>query len=620
MCGLVGYLALQEGEIDLGLGKELVDAMARRGPDDEGIWCDHVHCFLGFRRLSILDLSDHAHQPIVSSDGRHVLVFNGEVYNFRELRHQLEQHGHRFRSTGDAEVVLYSLVEWGTEALERFNGMFALALYSTEENRLLLARDHAGIKPLYYLLDSSKGLVFASQFKQILAHPWSAAQSLSREGLGLYLRLGFIPSGYSILEGASMLQPGTWLELDSGGVLRRGRFFEFPKWQTPELRGQEAFDAIDAAVTAAVERQLVSDVPVGVFLSGGIDSPLVAAKIAELGQSSVKAFTIGLRGSASDEASDAVKYSRRLALQHTVRYFADDDVLQLLDDVVDAYSEPFGDYSAFPTMLVSRSAHRQVKVMLGGDGGDELFWGYAGRFSSVLSLAPAFRQPHWKRSVQWWAHRFVGWGNSSWNLRFPTIGDWYRAKHTHIPESWLARVFPEGPEWPQAYNAFSFDGSSLNETAQWLRWNEYQAHLAMVLMKVDGASMHESLEVRVPLLDREVVMVAARVDWESCLDLETGLGKLPLRKSLQSHVGWQTEEKKGFWVPMGDWLRGPLKGLFEERVLSRNDLAGVPIDSSSLGDLWRSHQQGEDFAWGLWILLSLALWEGHHLDARSHLG
>ncbi|MGB5162339.1 MAG: asparagine synthase-related protein [Thermoanaerobaculia bacterium] len=247
-----------------------------------------------------------------------------------------------------------------------------------------------------------------------------------------------------------------------------------------------------------------------------------------------------------------------------------------------------------------------------------MFWGYAARFASVLNWTSAFRQPHWRRSIAWWAHRFLGLGHSNWNLRFPTIGDWYRAKHTRIPEPWLNRIFPEGPDWPAAFGAFSFDGSSLNETAQWLRWNEFQVHLAMVLMKVDGASMHESLEVRVPLLDREVLQVAERVDWQSCLDLETGIGKLPLRKSLRRQVGWQSQEKKGFWVPMGDWLRGPLRELFEERVLSRNHLAGVPINNRSLRELWQSHQQGKDFAWGLWILLSLALWEGRHLDARSH--
>lgn len=619
MCGLVGCLAFGRERVDPRLGKGLVDMLARRGPDDEGTWSDHAHCFLGFRRLSILDLSENAHQPIISSDGRHVLVFNGEIYNFKELRRQLEHHGHRFRSTGDSEVVLYSLVEWGEKALERFNGMFALALFDTEKKRLLLARDHAGIKPLY-CFRSAKGLVFASQFKQILAHPWTSDQSLCRDGLGLYLRLGFIPSGLSILEGASMLDAGSWIEFGIEGESRQGRYFDFPTWQNPDLFGEEAFEAVDAAVTSAVKRQLVSDVPVGVFLSGGIDSPLVAAKVAALAGSSVKAFTIGLRDHPRSEASDAAQYANELGLRHATQVFSEQDALDLVDDVIEAFSEPFGVDSAFPTMLIARLAREEVKVMLGGDGGDELFWGYAGRFASVLGLATAFRKPHWRRSVDWWAHRFFGMGQSSWNLRFATIGDWYRSKHTRIPESWLIRVFPEGPAWPETFSAFRSGEWSLDKTAQWMRWNEFQIHLAMVLMKVDGASMHESLEVRVPLLDREVVDVAARVDWESCLDLGTGLGKMPLRKSLQRHVGWQSEEKKGFWVPMGDWLRGPLKGLFEEQVLSRRDLAGMPIDNRSVGKLWRCHQEGEDFASGLWILLSLALWESRHLSARSYGG
>lgn len=615
MCGLVGYFTFEKGAIDQSLGHRLVEMMVRRGPDDQGTWTDRAHCFLGFRRLSIIDLSERAHQPIESADGRYILVFNGEIYNFKELRGQLEGHGYRFRSSGDSEVVLYSLIHWGTDALDRFNGMFALALYDSDSSQLLLARDHAGIKPLYYLRDS-KGLVFASQFNQILAHPWSSAHHLDRDSLGLYLRLGFVPAGYSILDGASMMEAGSWLELDAEGSLEQGRYFEFPRLRTPELFGEEAFEATDEAVTNAIRRQLVSDVPIGVFLSGGIDSPLVAAKANALSDSPVRAFTIGLEENPRDEASEAIRYAERLGLAQNLRYFSEQDALDLIEDVVEAFSEPFGVDSAFPTMLVARLARESVKVMLGGDGGDELFWGYAERFASVLDLAPAFRRPHWRRSIAWWAHRFSGLGQASWNQRFHSIGDWYRAKHTRIPEPWLARIFPEGPTWPESFGAFSFTGSSYDETAQWLRWNEFQIHLAMVLMKVDGASMHESLEVRVPLLDREVIEVATRVDWRSCLDLEARVGKVPLRRSLSRHIQWQSQEKKGFWVPMGDWLRGPLRGLFEEQMLGRRELAGVPLDRTALLEMWRLHQGGYDLGWGLWILLSLSLWEMNSLACR----
>ncbi|MGH7963151.1 MAG: asparagine synthetase B family protein, partial [Candidatus Binatia bacterium] len=273
----------------------LIALMARRGPDDEGVWSDGRGVTLGFRRLAVLDLSPTGHQPMRTQDGRYVIVYNGEVYNFRELRQELEQEGVRFRSTGDTEVVLYALAHWGTRALSRFNGMFALGFYDAGERRLLLARDHAGIKPLYSML-TSRGLVFASQYDQILAHPWSQPLDISREALALYLRMGYLPAPYALLQNTHMLEPGTWLEMTSESRMRRGRFFAFPVYGEPNLRGAEAYEAVDTAVTAAVRRHLVSDVPVGTFLSGGIDSPLVAAKMRAVSNGPVRAFTIGTNG------------------------------------------------------------------------------------------------------------------------------------------------------------------------------------------------------------------------------------------------------------------------------------------------------------------------------------
>jgi asparagine synthase (glutamine-hydrolysing) len=495
--------------------------------------------------------------------------------------------------------------------------MFAFAWYNRHQRALLLGRDHAGIKPLYYL-HTGQRLIFASQYDQILAHVWSHNLGVSPDALGLYLRLGYIPAPYALSAQTHMLEPGTWLEVTSQGEQRRGRHFEFPLHAVPDLHGMEANEAVDAAVTAAVKRQMISDVPIGTFLSGGIDSPLVAAKMQTASDLPIRAFTIGTNGDHLDESTDASIYARELGVDHRLVHISPDDALAMFDDVIAACGEPFADYSIFPTMLVSRLARQEVKVMLSGDGGDELFWGYAGRFGSVLQKAADFKHPQWWRSARWGAKKWLGLGNGYYNLRIPTLGDWYRAKHTRLQEGWLQAIFPDLPGWPVDFPLFDYQGWEPDQAAQWLRQNEFVGHLTMVLLKVDRASMYHSLEVRVPLLDREVIDVATRVDWRSCLDLSTSAGKLPLRHSLARHVQHQTHAKRGFSVPMGDWLRGPLRPLFEDAVLGRSDLLGYPINRAALTKMFQTHLNGQtDHAWGLWVLLSLALWEAKYWHPQA---
>jgi asparagine synthase (glutamine-hydrolysing) len=619
MCGILGQITFSDGGCTAPgeqISPRLIGLMARRGPDDEGFWTDGRHCLFAFRRLAVLDLSDSAHQPMLTPDGRFALVYNGELYNFRELRRELEQEGARFRSTGDTEVVLHALAHWGSQALARFNGMFALGFYDSAKKCLLLARDHAGIKPLYYML-APRGLVFASQYDQILAHGWSRDSRVSPAVLGLYLRLGYIPAPYALLQDTYMLEPGSWLEVLGENRVRHGRFFEF-SFSEPTLRGEEAFEAVDAAVTSAVRRQLVSDVPVGTFLSGGIDSPLVAAKMRAVSNGTVRAFTVGTSGDHLDESADAVAYAREIGVEHVVEHVTLDTPLQMLDDVVAACAEPFADYSIFPTMLVSRLARRQVKVMLSGDGGDELFWGYSDRFASVLGKLVELKHPQHLENPRWHLQRLLAAASGRPDLRWPgSIGDIYRLKHTHRSEGWLKRILPDLPEWPTDFSLFSYTSLEPDQTAQWLRWNEFVGYLTMVLLKVDRASMYHSLEVRVPLLDKEVVDVASRVDWRSCLDVKRKLGKLPLRYSLARHVRHQTWAKRGFTVPMDAWLRGPLRPVFEEAILGRGEILGLPLDKIAAHEMLDMHLSEQvNYGWVLWTLLSLSLWQQRHFYAR----
>ena len=623
MCGIVGQLSFsrRSGDLDStkAIFRRLIALMSRRGPDDEGIWNDGERCVFGFRRLSILDLSAAARQPMATKDGRYVLIYNGEIYNFRELRHELVQRGATFHSTGDTEVVLHAIAHWGTHALLRFNGMFALAFYDSIEKRVLLARDHAGIKPLYYLL-TPLGLLFASQYDQILAHPWSHDLDVSQDGLALYLRLGYIPAPYALLQDTHMLEPGSWLEVSSESQVRHGRFFEFSVGE-PSLRDEEAFEAVDAAITAAVRRHLVSDVPLGTFLSGGVDSPLVSAKMRAVTNSTIQAFTIGTNGDRHDESADAIAYAREIGVEHVVEHVKSDTALEMLDDVVAACGEPFADYSIFPTMLVSRLARRKVKVMLSGDGGDELFWGYFDRFASVLGKLIDLNQTEPVENAKWHLKRLLASDTGGTDLRWPgSIGDIYRLKHTHQSEGRLKRILPDLPDWPTDFSLFSYTGLEPNRTAQWLRWNEFVGYLTMVLLKVDRASMHHSLEVRVPLLDKEVIDVATHVEWRSCLDVQRRLGKLPLRYSLARHVRHQTWTKRGFTVPMDVWLRGPLRPVFEEAILGRADILGLPLNRAAAREMFDRHLSGQaNYEWMLWMLLSLALWEKRHFWAfRKH--
>jgi asparagine synthase (glutamine-hydrolysing) len=613
MCGITGELRFDSRPPAADMA-QLVALMTRRGPDGQGVWTDDRACTLAFRRLAILDLSTAADQPMVSPDGRFALVYNGELYNYRELRAELIHRGVGFRSSGDTEVVLQSLIVWGKAALDRFNGMFALALYDGHEQTLLLARDHAGIKPLYTLL-TGEGLAFASQYDQILAHPWARGLGVRPEALGLYLRLGYIPAPYAVVQQTAMLEPGCWLEATVDGRVTHGRYYAFPTFARPDLAGDEAYEAVDAAVAAAVQRQMVSDVPLGTFLSGGIDSPLVAAKTVHAGAPALKAFTIGTAGSQYDESANARRYAAALGLTHRLEDYTPDMALSYLDQVVEACSEPLADYSIFPTLLVSGMARREVTVVLSGDGGDELFWGYARRFGDVIGQAERFGRPYWMRTGRRAAHKLMGSGNGSAALRWPTIGDWYRSVHTRLSDPVLNGVFTGLAPWPDDYDLFAYAGSQQDETAQWLRWNESVGHLTRVLLKVDRASMYHSLEVRVPLLDREVVDIAARVDWRSCLDLDSSLGKLPLRRALDRHIEFQSQAKLGFSVPMDEWLRGPLLPIFRDKVLGRPEILGLPVNRPALERILTDHVSGRiDYSRWLWTVLSLILWDERYLQ------
>lgn len=619
MCGIVGMLVADGlSSTDVAEVAALTELMVRRGPDDSGAWDDGVACALGFRRLSIIDLTEGGHQPMVTDDGEHVVVFNGELYNYRELRSELIGAGRRFRSESDTEVVLQSLAEWGTAALGRFNGMFAIGWYRRAARTLVLARDPIAIKPLNWWW-SPDAFVFGSQYDQVVRHRRCRRDRVDPSVLHLYLRLGYLPSHHGLIQDTGQVAPGHYVELQPGGrpVSRRFRApFRAPPAEE-RLRGAAADEAVAAMVSEAVARQQVSDVRMGAFLSGGVDSPLVAANMSPQHGDRVPAFTIGTDDVASDESAPASQYAEMLGLDHHLRRIRGVDALSLLADVATANSEPFGDYSSFPTLLVAGLAADHVKTVQSGDGGDELFWGYP-RFMKVAAARRWFGLPRSTRLAAYGATKPLPVRRRPpRGITFPTVGDWYLDAHSGLRQADFDRIAPELAPLPAEMTLFDRQrAGSEDDLLQWMRQNELACHLPMVLQKVDRAAMFHSLEVRVPLLDLEMVDLAARVDPSAAIAGTTG--KQVLRHALARRVPPERipVPKRGFTVPMGSWLREDLRPAVEALLLDRDPFPSGFFDRAGLAAFYDDHRSGRlDLTRGLWNLLALQLWADEHLQA-----
>jgi asparagine synthase (glutamine-hydrolysing) len=597
----------------LGDLRDMSDLMKARGPDDEGVWTDHKSVALGFRRLSIIDCSAAGHQPFVSACGRHILVFNGEVYNFRELRDELRSIGYAFRSTSDSEVVLNALIQWGKHALSKFAGIFALGWYSVQTRTLLLARDVFGVKPLYYFHGRDR-ILFGSQFNQLIRHPWVSGSAFRLDVLGLYLRLGHVPSPYGILEGTHQVPPGEYVLVKSDATVVRGRHFE-PPIASEQLQGEPAVSCVAQELRKAVRAQLVSDVPLGVFLSGGVDSPLVAGMARQEAGKRLPAFTIAFADDAYDESEDARQYARILDLEHHVFVFDESRCLDILSTAAQVYSEPFADPSSLPTLLLSRAASRHVKVALSGDGADELFWGYP-RFSKMIGAASLFRFPRPLRYAIRAASAF-GIGSAPAGIRFKSLGDWHLAAHTPFLASNLRRIAPNLEAVPREFSSRYADppALSLRSVAQTLRATELGPHLEMMLAKVDRASMNFGLEVRVPMLAPGVVRAAFQLDPKE--HLGTTPNKPVLRRILRELAPGVSPSgrKRGFDVPLAEWLRGPLRPLVEDLLIHRDPFPAGVFSRTGLRSYFDEHLSGKaDHSVGLWHVVALQLWSAAHLS------
>lgn len=619
MCGFCGLFtpdnSASQPEFKAAI-RQMMQLMVQRGPDSKGYWShSQGHLQLGFRRLAVLDLSPAGNQPMVSATHRSVLVLNGEIYNFKEIRSKLESMGQVFRSRSDTEVLLYALEAWGTDAINRLNGMFAFAWYDIPNRMLLLARDHAGIKPLYYFIErQKKGLAFASQYNQLLHTPWGEPGPLRLDVLHLYLRLHHILPPYGLHQNIYQLEPGHYLKVNADGQIANHTWWRMPRSPQADLHGSSAVGPVRGALENAVARQRIADVPLGVFLSGGVDSPLVSAITRKQTGPGLKAFTVGNPGWRQDESADAEQYAKHLNVDFHLRNVTGSEMLAVVSKVWDCQNEPFADFSIIPTLIASRFARQEVTVALSGDGGDELFFGYE-RPLSLLRNGKDFRFPWLVRYALYATGRLGVTPNRSGAIAARSPGEYYFGVNCRLSKQDLKKFAPGIGDLPEDFILYAFEKYRSNEDlANYSRYVEFYGQLQRGLKKVDMASMYNSLEVRLPMLDREVIETSLRID--PFTHMRNSRRKAVLVELLGKYVPPEIIPplKRGFSVPMADWLRGPLQPLVEDLLFSGDLYPGGVFDQNKLRNYWEEHiQRQKDHKWGIWSLMALQGWARRYL-------
>jgi asparagine synthase (glutamine-hydrolysing) len=634
MCGIAGFLDLkrQTGADDLAAAATgMADALIQRGPDSSGVWCDEAAGIaFAFRRLAIIDTSAAGNQPMRSGNGRYILIYNGEIYNFRELRGELEATGVVFRGAADSEVLLEGIAAWGVAAtLTRLIGMFAFAVWDREERELWLARDRLGVKPLYYGLCDGLFL-FGSQLKALRAKDgWQPR--LDRDALAGFARFNYVPAPRSIYAGIHKLEAGAYLRYRPGDTPQIARYWDMASVAAQPRRDMGDADAVAQAQTLigdAVRRRMVADVPLGALLSGGVDSATVVALMQQASTRPVRTFTIGFSQSDFDESGPARAVAAHLGTDHTEIMLSAQDARGLIPDMADCYDEPFADSSALPTRLVSAMARRDVTVALSGDGGDETFLGYNRYRAAPAAWRRAQRLPVVLRRAA--ASTLQGVSTRNWDrlarllpaaLRPALFGDKLHklaallgaadcdAVYKQLVSHWRdpQALVPGGrddpaPVWEAARRIENFaERMAFLDTTTYLPDD--------ILTKLDRASMSVGLETRVPLLDHRVVEFAWSLPRH--LRLRGGESKWLLRQVLYRHVPRALIErpKAGFAVPVAAWLRGPLRDWAEDLLDERRLRADGLFDPAPVRAAWADHLAGRGNHWqGLWGVCMAQAW------------
>jgi asparagine synthase (glutamine-hydrolysing) len=633
MCGVYGYVS-SRGGIQPEILRRMGDTLRHRGPDDEGEWTQHSEALavaLGHKRLSIIDLTSAAKQPVSDEDGKIWLTYNGEIYNFRELRSELAAKGHTFKSSSDGEIIVHLYEEMGAACLERLKGMFAFALWDETQQALFLARDRIGKKPLHYAIYDG-GIAFASEIKALLKHP-KVVKEIDLSALNKYLTLEYVPAPATIFKSIKKLEPGHYLSYQNGKSEIK-KYWDIPLadypigFKTEDEYAEELRDILERAVRS----RLVADVPVGVFLSGGIDSGLVAALAAKADRK-IKCLSIGFDEPSFDESSHAKSIAKALGLNHRLKIFNTREMLDNLDELPNFLDEPLADASILPSYLLSKVASERMKVALSGDGGDELFAGYptyqAHRIitycdllpetlkNSVKALAAWLPVSHGNISTDFKIKQFLRGAGVSPEIRFfMWMGSFTESEKKGLLSSDLRAALAHENTYEDVFAYIRESG--LNKDLERILYLSMKLYLQDdILVKVDRAAMANGLEVRCPLLDQELVEFACRLPMQYKLH---GLKTKYLLKKAAAGIlpdAIIQRKKKGFGIPISKWLTNELKSymldyLGEERI-KKQGYFNYPYIKGLIDD--HLHKR-KDHRKLLWTLLIFQIW--HERFFESH--
>lgn len=660
MCGISGLFTDKPIDWTTTL-TSIADRIIHRGPDGQGIWFNSVsrigfaHC-----RLAILDLSVAGHQPMHSKSGRFTICFNGEIYNYREIRSELVSLGHHFNSDCDTEVILAAVEQWGVaNAPQRLRGMFAFAIWDEQMAQLHLVRDRVGIKPLYYGSVGSS-FVFASELHAFRSLG-SAELEIDRNALAMYMRLGYIPTPYSVYQNIFKLPQGTLLTISREQLANWGRvaFSPFPDdqstvtpqrfWDVGQIYHtgfENSFhgsfnDAVlesEQLLDQAIRYRMIADVPLGAFLSGGIDSSVIVTLMQRASPQAINTFSIGVEGHSYDESADAERLATHLGTNHTKIFVTAQDALNVVPHLSEIYDEPFADSSQIPTYLLSKITRQHVTVALSGDGGDEVFGGYNRYIHGPQQLARLRYLPVPIRRIlatalsrgPWWLYGAMlkilapvlpSAINNRWlEITIPKLANLLESKsqrefYDRVTLLWPTEILVNGgKQLPTLLR--DLDQRAFLPGSHEMRCRDILSyHADDILTKVDRASMAVSLEVRVPFIDHHVIAFAAKLP-ENYL-IENGKGKLVLREILTRHLpdtfSFGTN-KRGFSIPLADWLRGPLKDWAAELLDPQKLAAQGFLNANLVHQTWQQHQSGQrEWAYRLWnVLMFQAFLEKHH--------
>ena len=615
MCGFIGeYLFNGKNKSNSEIFTDLLKLSFKRGPNHSAV-VFKSNFQLGFNRLSIQDLSDLGNQPMQSNCGRYHMVFNGEVYNFNKLKIDFELTN--CKSSSDSEVILRLIEKIGVEkAVKHLDGMFAIMLVDTELKKTYLIRDFVGVKPLFYGI-SEKGVFAASQFDQIHKHPWFVNNlELLKDVVKEYFGFGFMLAPNTIFKNIYQVSPGEIVTVNFNGIITKDSFEDFDsenKILTDE-RDTSFLKHFEKDLSSTVKEQLVSDVPIATFLSGGIDSPLITA-LAKKYKSDIKAYTISVDDKAIDESEKAKEYANHLNVNHIVKRITKDDLINSIDKHFIAYPEPFGDYSSIPTFLITKEAVKENTVMLSGDGADELFFGYPKLLHIVLNKSFFYRPMKVRKLL----NRILFKLNilkTYAPVSYDKISDWALGKQLYIKEDSLNSFIINTQFSPELKSKFAFLDKSAHDDIKLLsalKKNDFYTHMQRILIKVDRASMVNSLEVRVPFLSKKIIkhgFSSAPKFINENYELKNIL-KNTLALFLPKSIIFK--KKKGFTVPMKSWLRNELKEELIEYIFDKKFFGDDILDIKSVKKYVKDFlERKHDNEWGVWHIYAWQKWAYTH--------